>query len=304
MDGGRSRFVMGRQFAVLIVAVRLLLTAPAASGARVEGDSTLIEQYSFGAFRNATRLGIDRENRVFVVDADANTVSCFSLPGNLLGSMGGYGWGDGSFDVPTGVAFDGLNVWIADHGNHRIERFDRRLTFLSSLSTRDTSVEEARFGYPLGIAVSAMGDLFVLDGENLRVVKFTSSQVFDRSFPGTNVRSGKFERPLKIVVTDQENVYVAESDRILQFDYFGNYVQTIGVGFLSGLRGFCADRNGIIAVTGDALQFLTTGGALAKTIPWGSIVTEKPVDQPQDVIVGESGLLLLDRSCVRVFTFH
>ena len=209
-------------------------------------SSTLIEDYSVGSFQRATRIVAGAQGTIFVLDADENKVSLFSNLQDAPKTIGGFGWSSSSFDKPTGVATDGVNIYISDFGNHRIQRFDRDLNYISSLSTRDTSDVNARFGYPLDVALSEFGDLFILDGENIRVLKFNAQNSFERTFGDINAGKGKLQNPIKLIATNSR-IFVGEKNKILIYDYFGNYLGSIGDGIINNLNGFTILTNGLLS---------------------------------------------------------
>ena len=52
------------------------------------------------------------------------SVEEFSSSGALLTQFGTYGTGNGQFEFPTGLAFDGSgNLWVADAYGRRLEEF-------------------------------------------------------------------------------------------------------------------------------------------------------------------------------------
>ena len=53
-------------------------------------------------------LDVDGEGRVYVADLGNNRVQVFSADGEFITAWGAFGVGDGQFDVPTGVAVDGM----------------------------------------------------------------------------------------------------------------------------------------------------------------------------------------------------
>lgn len=145
-------------------------------------DSLLIEESNFGEFQAAACITVSPQKWVYVLDRENHLVHLFRDPSTPSRSVGGYGWTLTSFDQPSGVAADGLSVYVSDYGNHRVVRFDRLLNVVSSFSTRDTLEADLRFGYPTGVALSRQGDLFILDSDNLRVIKFSRDTRFERVF--------------------------------------------------------------------------------------------------------------------------
>lgn len=181
--------------------------------------------FTFGSFSNAVDLDIDIEGNIYVVDSYRNLLVKFSAEGDSVDSFGGYGRGTEGFDEPVAVyARRGTEVYIADYNNHRIQRFDRRLDLVFTLYTRDDVNEEARFGYPLDVAVSRQGELLVLDGENRRVAVFDPAGRFLRSFGGPSDGEGRMVDPVRLELDDADNVYVLDNGAIKSYDPFGGWV--------------------------------------------------------------------------------
>jgi hypothetical protein len=264
-------------------------------------DTSVVEEYAFGSFQYATRLYIDQEGTIFVVDRDKNTINCFHNKSNQSISVGGYGWSSTAFDHPTGVASDGVNVYVADYGNHRIQRFDRSLNYVSSLSTRDTNVSVARFGYPMGVGLSGQGDLFVLDGENLRVLKFASTKNYSLTFGNLERDEARIHNPQKLIVTSTGTVYVAEQNHILSYDAFGNFLGSIGDGRCTGLVGFCVTDESIVAVSSDQLWFFNIKGDLTGQYSIGYLMVETKLQKITDVALYNGQLYILSPDKIHVF---
>ena len=170
-------------------------------------DTMLVEQKAVGSFQRATRLITNPQGWIYVLDSERNLVVLMKGDEEASSSVGGYGWSSTTFDQPTGLATDGLNLYVADRGNHRLVRFDRSLNFISSFVTRDTSLLAARFGSPLGVALSRLGDVFVLDGENLRVVKFAANMQYKRSFGDIDDQRSRLRQPIKILISPDDRVF-------------------------------------------------------------------------------------------------
>jgi NHL repeat len=261
----------------------------------------LVEKQFFGSFQDGSRLTVDERGYIYVTDEGAHSILVFDSPDHNPRTLGGYGWDETTFDHPSGVATDVLNIYVADFGNHRISRFDRQLTFLSSLSTRDTSYERARFGYPRGVAISRQGDLFVLDGENLRVAKFDSQSRFERSFGDTESPAGRLATPLDVLVSDDDHVLVLEPDRIIEYDYLGNFVSVIHSSELKDAKGFCSSRNGIFVVEPDRLLFFNLHHELEWFVAASDIVSSQRLTPLKDVALRNNSIILLTSSRAGIF---
>ena len=131
------------------------------------------------------------------------------------------------FDQPADVFANPLSVYIADKNNHRIQRFDKDLNFISLLKTRDSDDAAQRFGYPLSAVTSNQGDLFILDSENKRILKFDLFGNFIMNFGGFDAGIYALSRPKKMVVSSSNNLFVLDGKRIVVFDQYGNGINIL-----------------------------------------------------------------------------
>jgi DNA-binding beta-propeller fold protein YncE len=80
--------------------------------------------------------------------------------------------GEGQFTVPYNVDVDSNgDVWVADRGNHRIQKFDKDGNFLFKFDSFGS--KEGQFNNPRQIAVDKdIKYLYVVDSKNNRIQKF------------------------------------------------------------------------------------------------------------------------------------
>src|SRR4029450_13201650 len=72
----------------------------------------------------------------------------------------GQGTGKGQFDTPRAIAIDSAgNIFVADTGNKRIEKFSPTGTFLSIIGAKGSGPGE--FVHPNGIAIDRFGNRYV-----------------------------------------------------------------------------------------------------------------------------------------------
>jgi hypothetical protein len=289
---------LGTKFALIFY---LFLYALSVSAQPV--DLTLIEEYSFGEFQRATRVVFGLQGTIYVLDADQNKLTVFTNIQDAPMSFGGFGWSAGSFDNPTGLATDGINIYVSDYGNHRIQRFDRKLNYISSISTRDTSDTASRFGYPLDVALSELGDMFVLDGENLRILKYDPLYHFELTFGNINSGKGKLQYPIKLIATNSR-IYVGERNRIVMFDYFGNYLGSVGDGLISEVNGFTIMTNGILAASSDTIWWFLQDGKLQKSLSLSMLFSGERIDRIQDITYNANRLFVLSPRKLHVFRIN
>jgi hypothetical protein len=180
-----------------------------------------------GNFKDASSFYITSAGILYITDAADNQVFKYDTIGVLLKINGGYGWDRGAFDLPVDIFANPLQVIVTDYNNHRIQRFDKDLNFISAISTRDSQNEEIRFGYPLSAAISPQGDLYILDSENIRIIKFDLFGNFILHFGGFDWGNFALKKPVKIAVSQGSNVFAADENKILFFDQFGSGIGSI-----------------------------------------------------------------------------
>jgi hypothetical protein len=220
-------------------------------------------------FLRATALAVDPFQNRYVVDAGTNELLKVAPSGRLLRKTGGPGWEDGSMDQPKDVAaMSGLDVYVADYGNHRVLRFDRDLNLQSSGTPSPGSDSPApSFGYPKSVAATRFGDLLVVDGESNRVLSFPREGGEARLFGDLHGGKGALMAPVRIRVSGADAVYVQDSGRLVQYDVFGNYVRTIGKEILPALRTFAVDGKNLYVLDGCRIVVLDEGGRIRAQFP-------------------------------------
>jgi len=234
-------------------------------------------------------VAIDSTGNVYVGDASINhRVQKFDSSGTFL-RMWGWGVDDGSneFQIctsgcqagisgsgdgqfflfgPQGVAVDSAdNVYVADSGNDRIQKFDSSGTFLDKWGSPGSG--DGQFNSPRGVAVDSSGNVHVAESSNHRVQEFDSSGTFLRMWgwgvdDGSNEfqictsgcqggifgsGDGQFFSPRDVAVDLSGNVYVADSgnDRIQKFDSSGTFLTKWGT---NGAGDGQFDNTGGVAV--------------------------------------------------------
>jgi DNA-binding beta-propeller fold protein YncE len=167
----------------------------------------------------------ENKNFIFLTSSETNEVIKINLNGEVQKTIGGFGWGEGQFDFPSSIVSTAIEVYVSDFNNHRIQRFDYNLNFVSTL----TSSEQIKFEYPKSISLSTKGDLYILDSRNKRILKINGFNRLERVFG--NYESGKtiLINPEKIKVDNSQNLFVLDENNFHIFDQFGNYLKTINL---------------------------------------------------------------------------
>ena len=198
----------------------------------------------FGNFENATSFDIDLSQNFYISDERTNNIIKIDSNGNQLNSIGGYGWEPSTFDEPIDIVTNTLSLYVADKNNHRIQRFDKDLNFLSEYSGTNSN-NEIMFGYPICINISNIGDLYILDSDNNKILKFNLNGEFLQEIGGNDAGIVAINNPKSFAIDNSNNIIVLDEAYIKVFDQYGNdlfYFKTNGIvnklKFSSGLLIF------------------------------------------------------------------
>jgi DNA-binding beta-propeller fold protein YncE len=211
--------------------------------------------------------------RVYVADTNNDRVQKFSTAGTYSATIGAGGFGaEGELDQPRGVAVDAFTdpmsfkLYVAEESNHRVSKFDtagnfERMwgwgvqdgssTFQVCISGCQPGISGSglgQFNFPGGIAVDAVGNVWVVDQSNHRVQKFDSDGNFLTTWGSNGTGDGEFAYPSDVDIDPSGRLYVSEAqgDRIQVFDADGNFLGKAGTsgaapGELDGARGIGLD---------------------------------------------------------------
>ena len=207
---------------ILSILVTLLFTLSAYA-------QNYVFQGQIGNFRNASSFCITSAGFFYVTDKTSDEVFKLDTLGNKLKDTGGYGWTESTFDQPVDVFATPLNVYVSDKNNHRIQRFDKNLNFISQLYTRDDPNNDERFGFPLCCVTSNQGDMYILDSENKRIIKFNTFGQFVQDFGGFDAGAYALSDPKKMAVSPNNDIYVLDDKKLIIFDQYGNGLRMISL---------------------------------------------------------------------------
>ena len=120
------------------------------------------------AFTNIGGLASDSDGNVYVFDQGATKVIVFDSQGNKLREWGTAGSGDGQFSAASGWMVSGIavdadkNVYVADFGNSRVQKFDSVGTFKLKFGAKGDLPGQFRAG-PDAVAVAPEGTIITSD---------------------------------------------------------------------------------------------------------------------------------------------
>ena len=120
--------------------------------------------------------------------------------GTQITTWGTHGSGTGQFDFPKGIAVDSAgDVYVADTGNDRVQKFDGNGGFITSWGTHGQGPNQ--FVQPTAFDFDTSGNVFVVDGATIQ--KFKNDGTFLSRLP----RQAS-DAPFAITHDDRGNMYV------------------------------------------------------------------------------------------------
>lgn len=189
-----------------------------------EGDSNGGVDPKFSSPRG---VAVDVEGTIYVADRGNHKIKKITPQGVVstqAGSTQGFADGmsfDAQFYFPTGIAVDAQrNVYVGDRNNHKI----RKITPNDVVSTVAGSTEgfvdatgvNAQFNFPSGVAVDALGTIYVADFNNHSIRKITPDGEVSTlagsiaGFVNGTGANAQFDSPIGIAVDTQGAIYVVD----------------------------------------------------------------------------------------------
>ncbi|MFH1368799.1 MAG: hypothetical protein ABII64_06715 [Elusimicrobiota bacterium] len=198
-----------------------------------------------------TGVCVDGSGNIWVADYANNRILKYSVP-STNGQAASLVLGQPDFTSnaaattrtgmkePVEVSVDGSgNVWVSDYANYRVLKFTNPATNGQAASlvlgqpdftSTNTGCTETLMDTPLGVSVDSSGNVWVVDGDNSRVLKFTNPTTngqaaslvlgqADFTSSAQGCTQTLMNDPFEISVDGSGNVWVSDSDnyRILKF---------------------------------------------------------------------------------------
>ncbi len=240
-----------------------------------------------GSFRGANSIYMTSQPLIYVVESANHRFLVLNEQGKRIDSVGNQGFGNYQFDRPVDIdATNGLKIYVSDYNNGRIQVFDRRLQFLSSI-TPPVGNEQFYSYQPTELTISDNRELFFYEKDSGRLVQYNENGELLASM---RVRTDRRLRSPADLDTYGGDVLLADSSRgVLHFlQPGGQYVKFVG-----RLQGICAistSSQGIWALTPDRLVHLSGKGRFKNEYTWVNDI------QPVDLEVNGTMAYILTRN--------
>ena len=213
-------------------------------------------------------VAVDRNGNVYIADADNHSIRRVDAATGTISTIAGTGernyGGDGGpatqaqFGDPLGVAVDGNgNVYIADADNRRVRKVDAATGTISTIAGTGEGgysgdggpATRAEFRYPSGVAVDAMGNLYIADQRDHRIRRVDAATGTISNIAGTGewgyggdggpAIEAQLSEPHGVAVDAVGNVYVTSywNHRVRKVDAVTGTISTIAGTGEWGYRG-------------------------------------------------------------------
>ncbi|MBX7042556.1 MAG: NHL repeat-containing protein [Ignavibacteria bacterium] len=256
-------------------------------------DSNLVKETSVNEFMNAVSITVDAKENIYVLDAGADQIVKFDSKLNFLKRDGKQGWGEGQFDSPTCIdASSGLDIFVSDGRNYRVQRLDLNLNYISSLYTNQEDYpSNLKFRTPVASLVLNASELYLIDQDNKRIVVYKDGKSPSFVFGDYLSGKGQLGNPVKILKDGKNFIYVHDKEQkmILRYDNLGNYVGRLTV---KGLETFTIRNNIVYMFDGKAITLYDTETNAVIGMKYPDLKSMKGKLRDLIAISGEKYLLL------------
>ena len=266
-------------------------------------DSLLVKDREISGFSNTVSVTTDGKGFLYALDNESNEIIKMNDKLIEIKRTGRQGWNTGEFDSPTYIdGSSGLDIFVTDGNNYRIQRFDLNLGYISSLYTNsETYKPEYKFKRPLATIIVNSNDLYVIDGDNNRIVTYPRGYEPSTVFGDFRAGQGSLMEPIKILKDSENFLYVLDKkrDAIMKYDNFGNFIRTIKgnkIITISLNKGVLYILNGDEIIMYDVFKNAYVGKKVFANIISTKNITDLLVYSPEKYLVLYKNKLILYKS--------
>lgn len=187
-------------------------------------DTNLKEVFSRGS--DIVDIDAAPSSQLFILERSRNRFLRLKLGDGQLDSLGAQGFGDYQFDGPRSIdASNGMKIYVSDQLNERIQVFDKRLQYLTSIQKTENRTGNRYFS-PYALSVDELSQVFFFDENSSQIFRFNIRGEFDRNMeiPGTQILGTSTQ-----LSSWDNRIYLSASDRneVYQFTIEGKFINLI-----------------------------------------------------------------------------
>lgn len=209
--------------------------------------------------KSPSALLISADNSIFILSTQENKILKLDNLGSFLKKIEGKGWGNLNFDNPTSFySYDGLDIYVADYHNKRVQRFNRNLEYLNSFNFNDN---ESNIKFPFLVGIDKFSNLFVYDVESRSFYKYSKDTKLERIFGELEFSGLKNTYPKKLEFDSKNNLYVLTENCIYIYSNWGFLLREIKI---DGASTFTIYNDRLFVVFQNELFEYTKAGEISK----------------------------------------
>ena len=143
-----------------------------------------------------------------------------------------------------------MDIFVTDGKNKRVQRLDLELNPISILKTNlPDFTADYQFNTPVATLVLNSRELYVIDGDNNRIVIYKDGRNPSGIFGDYSSGKGQLSRPVKILKDGKNFIYVLDKElkTIFRFDNLGNYINRLTI---ENLESFTISGNTLYMFNG------------------------------------------------------
>ncbi|AQS94908.1 hypothetical protein BXQ17_12820 [Polaribacter sp. BM10] len=217
-----------------------------------------VTTFSSSGFNEITGIAVDASGNVFVSDEGNHNIKKITPSGTVSTFVGS------NLSYPAGIAFDNLGyLYVVDRGNNMIKKVSpagvvSAFAGSGTMGLQDGQGSLAQFSNPRGIALDAVGNIYVTDTDFNKIRMITSAGI-------VSTLPAKVSNPNSIALDSYNNLYITETSasnhKVIMINTIDEEVVDIaggvagyveGSGFdarFSSIGGIAIDNSGTIFVS-------------------------------------------------------
>ena len=202
---------------------------------------------------------------------------------------------------PMGVTTDGKYIYVTNTNQHNISVFDQRGKYIKSFGKK--GISPGQFQFPVDVALSSEGKLYIADLKNYRIQVFSNEGEYEAYFP-----KEKEIKPVAITLDKNNNVVVSDilSHTIKIYKPNGVLIKEFGdygeeEGRFQYANGVAVSNDGNIYVSDSQnmrIQIFNSNGEFLK-----SFNADFQMGQPKGISIYKNRLYVVDTLMQKIYMF-
>lgn len=254
--------------------IAILLLVPLISTS-ADPDTALTLTPIGGELQAASDVSIIQTGDMYITERTNHRFLVLNSTGTRIDSLGSQGRGDYRFDRPVAIdATNGLKIYLADENNGRVQMYDRRHQFLTSITSEKI---DRQFSFtPSDLVVSPANELFVYDSDQFLIYRFDSNGNFTGEI---NLRQYGVRTVTKLGIAGSFLLLLDGPNGVIhRFRTDRGYINFIG-GFKNA-RAFTGSEDDLWVLFGNRIgRYSPRGGEIS------TFTLEQPLQNPVDIEV-------------------